>query len=432
MGLLEDDGDVDEDEHEFASPTGLAPEELAATLRLAMSERGGGHQAAVDLLARCGGWLPVLDAAGFVAVGPPSGRDPELRPRAVVRWADAVAALEHGGALNTGWDHHRPSLDDRVLRIAASLADGPAVELGALLIDLDRERTRFVLSAVEASTQAHVVEYEWRLPDGRNSGRSGFLSVPPIVPWPEVDLDSGWEQPELALWPERVAEEEAVAWAAAHPAPAVGLPLTGPVADLLSRLRAPGGMRGGGLGMWSRTPISVELRARTPAEVEAWLGGPLPELPPLVAAGQRCWCFSRGEEGDEGFEVVLCWVPAGTSIHEVVLPVPPNGTRRSCTSGLGRDPAPHPAAHRRTGRASWTPPAGTRPSGSEVAGSVCSAGGTRSPASAGSAGAGRTTSSSACTSRACPRRRWNCCCRGRTWCDPFRQRAPLTLPPRPP
>ncbi|MEW9265076.1 hypothetical protein AB1207_09980 [Kineococcus endophyticus] len=311
---------MDEDEHEFASPTGLAPEELAATLRLATSERGGGHQAAVDLLARCGGWLPVLDAAGFIAVGPPSGRDPELRPRAVVRWADAVAALEHGGALDAGWDHHRPALDDRVLRIAASLADGPAVALRALLDSLDRERTRFVLSAVEAATAAHHVEHEWRLPDGRDSGRSGFLSVPAIVPWPEVDLDTDWEQPELALWPERVAEEEAVAWAAAHPAPAVGLPLTGPVADLLSRLRAPGAMRGGGLGMWSRTPISVELRARTPAEVEAWLGGPLPELPPLVAAGQRCWCFSRGEEGDEGFEVVLCWVPAGTSIHEVVLP----------------------------------------------------------------------------------------------------------------
>lgn len=321
-GLRHRRGDVHhrgvyEDERDVASPTGLPPDELAATLREAMSERGGGHQAAVELLARCGGWLPVLDAAGFIAVGPPSGRDPELRPRAVVRWADAVGALEHGGALNAGWDHHRPALDDRVLRIAASLADGPAVELGALLGDLDRERTRCVLAAVEAASQAHVVEYEWRLPDGRDSGRSGFVSVPPIVPWPEADRDSGWQQAELPLWPERVAEEEAVAWAAANPSPTVDLPLTGPVADLLSRLRAPGGMRGGGLGMWSGTPISGELRTRTPADVETWLGGPLPEVPPLVAAGQRCWCFSRGEEGDEAFEVVLCWVPAGTSIHQV-------------------------------------------------------------------------------------------------------------------
>ncbi len=179
-GLRHRRGDVHhrgvyEDERYVASPTGLPPDELAATLREAMSERGGGHQAAVELLARCGGWLPVLDAAGFIAVGPPSGRDPGLRPRAVVRWADAVGALEHGGALNAGWDHHRPALDDRVLRIAASLADGPAVELGALLGDLDRERTRCVLAAVEAASQAHVVEYERRLPDGRYSGRSGFV-----------------------------------------------------------------------------------------------------------------------------------------------------------------------------------------------------------------------------------------------------------------
>ena len=83
--------------------------------------------------------------------------------------------------------------------------------------DLDRERTVFVLAATSAGSQAHVLSYEQRLPDGRDSGWTGQVGVDALYRWPQqflqvpgVQPDAaartwGWQQVELLLWPARVA-----------------------------------------------------------------------------------------------------------------------------------------------------------------------------------------------------------------------------------
>ncbi|WP_328292993.1 hypothetical protein OG218_09625 [Kineococcus sp. NBC_00420] len=315
-----------EDEDEFACPSGLPPEELGGVLVRAHDEVGGGRQAAVELLRRRTGWLASMDAAGFIAIGAPSPRDPDQRPRAVVRWAEAVAATEYGGVLHDEVRH--PGKDPRLLRIAAGLAGAGPVDLADVLSGLDHETTRYVLAAVESSTQAHVQYYSPRLPDGRDGFYGmGGVPMPRIVEWPLAE-PSTWQQPELALWPARVAEEAAAAWAVANPEPEVSLPLAAEVVEVLRHLRRPGGMRGGGLGLWGRGAIAQELRRRTSRELADRLGLPVPELSALTEAGYRRECFSweAGELPDravpllreeEHRPVFVCWVPPGVSLDEV-------------------------------------------------------------------------------------------------------------------
>jgi len=297
----------------------------------AFSAVGGGREAAIELLRRTGDWLGDLDAAGFISVGAVHPDDPDARPRAVVRWVQALEAARWGGPLQ------REGRDDRrdlaLLTLAAALAGAVPANLEECLRDLDRDRTRFVLAAVNASTQSHVVRRQQRLPDGRDAGRAGgALQVDALFAWPDPPQPHDEEVLELPLFPERLAEEAALAWAEAHPTPAVGLPLTEEVTDLLQRLwpargraaSVPRSRRGRGDTLMQRRHL------RSDDEVQDWLGLTLPELTPLTDQGYRRFCLSA-EAGalpdrsaglpagcDRQAAISLVWVPSGLQLDEVL------------------------------------------------------------------------------------------------------------------
>ncbi|WP_049821206.1 hypothetical protein [Kineococcus radiotolerans] len=296
-----------EDEAEFASPSGLPPAELAEVLLASTAERSSGVSAAVELLRRSGDWLEVLDAEGFIAIGPPSPRNPEPHPRSVVRWADAVAALAPEGRLTTRADFRR---DPRLLRIAASLADGVPIDLAGVLGDLYGEKARLIVAAVSASTQGRFLEYELRLPDGRDAGWTGHLDVGTPYPWPEPE--PAVQQPELELFPARVAEERALAWALAHPAPVVTHPLDDPVRAVLDRLRFASGMRGHGLArhFWRSEPVLAGQRVLTESEFVAWAGIEVPGI--TTAWAHRRICSTR--DLADGHATVH-WIPVDADVE---------------------------------------------------------------------------------------------------------------------
>jgi len=320
------------DEDDFSTPSGLAPERLGGVLVEAFSEVGGGRQASIELLHRTGDWLGDLDAAGFISLGAPHPEDPDARPRAVIRWAQALEATQWGGVLHK--EEHDDRRDVRLLQVAAGLAGAVPVDLEACLRDLDRDRTRFVLAAVNASTQSHVVRVRERLPDGRDAGRAGAsLQVEPLFAWPDPPEPVDERVLELPLFPERLAEEAVLAWAQSHPAPAVSLPLPAEVIDLLGRLWPARGRAASVPRSRRRHGDTLTRRwhSRGQEEVQDWLGFVLPDLSPLTDQRYRRFCFSA-EPGvlpdrsaglpvghDRQRPVVLAWVPPALDLEDVLL-----------------------------------------------------------------------------------------------------------------
>ena len=128
-----------------------------ALLRAAVGDYSA--EAAVLLLANAGHWLPQLRGAGLICLlGDVDGEG----LWAQVAWPDVDAALRAGTIGGS-------SSQLRLLRAAASLADGQPVDLGDLAAGLDRDGLTLVLAAV-----AHA-------------GGSHGDDLPPLAAWPARD-----------------------------------------------------------------------------------------------------------------------------------------------------------------------------------------------------------------------------------------------------
>ena len=125
-----------------------------ALLRAAVGDYSA--EAAVLLLANTGYWLPRLQGAGLICLlGDVDGEG----LWAQVSWPDLDAALRAGTISGS-------SSRLRLLRAAASLADGQPVDLGDLAAGLDRDDLALLLAAV-----AHA-------------GGSHGDDLPPLAAWP--------------------------------------------------------------------------------------------------------------------------------------------------------------------------------------------------------------------------------------------------------
>ncbi|GHE06885.1 hypothetical protein GCM10011381_00550 [Klenkia taihuensis] len=145
-----------------------------ALLRVAVGDYSA--EAAVLLLVNDGYWLPTLAGAELIAVdydddpaGPPTGR-PAGIGWAQVAWTDLDAAVRQGRIVGSAGQL-------RLLRAAASLAEGQPVALGDLAAGLDRPRLALLLAAIAHAGGSH---------EHRSTGVVGDVGdpVPPLVPWP--------------------------------------------------------------------------------------------------------------------------------------------------------------------------------------------------------------------------------------------------------
>ncbi|PRY16883.1 hypothetical protein [Kineococcus rhizosphaerae] len=309
--------------------SGLSREELADVLERAHVEIG--KDAGIRLLHRASTLLAEIDAAGLVQVLPPHPEDPDHNPRARIDWPEVVAGVERGGRF-TG--PHGRRRDESVVRIALSLLGVLQIDLHTELNMLDRPTTALVLAAIGASTQSHYDSYERLLPDGRPSGWSGTVFRPPLFPWPETPPGPAPGQGTLSLWPAAEEETAALAAALANPYPEVGLPLDDHVLRVLRHLRPAdvAGMRGAGLARmrWPDDPGVRATRHELPvADVEEWLGAPLPEFDDLVPAVLRCFTLEPGPLPRRGttlpdgeplqVHVDLLWVAPDVDLDHLVL-----------------------------------------------------------------------------------------------------------------
>jgi hypothetical protein len=125
-----------------------------ALLRAAVGDYSA--EAAVLLLANAGHWLPQLQGAGLISLlGDVDGEG----LWAQIAWPDVDSALRAGTIGGS-------SSQLRLLRAAASLADGQPVDLGDLAAGVDRDGLALVLAAV-----AHA-------------GGSHGEDQPPLAAWP--------------------------------------------------------------------------------------------------------------------------------------------------------------------------------------------------------------------------------------------------------
>jgi hypothetical protein len=134
----------------------------SALLRAAVGDYA--LEAAVLLLANGGCWLPRLQAAGLIAIAL-DGDAADGGPWAAVQWTDLDRALRSGRIGGS-------SGELRLLRTAASLADGQPVDLADLTAGVDREELSLVLAALAHAAGSH----EHRTDDGELVG--------PVVAWP--------------------------------------------------------------------------------------------------------------------------------------------------------------------------------------------------------------------------------------------------------
>jgi hypothetical protein len=125
-----------------------------ALLRAAVGDYSA--EAAVLLLANAGHWLPQLQATGLVCLLDDVDGEGLW---AQVAWPEVDAALRAGTIVGDGSQL-------RLLRAAASLADGQPVDLGDLAAGLDRAALGLLLAAV-----AHA-------------GGSHGDDQPPLAAWP--------------------------------------------------------------------------------------------------------------------------------------------------------------------------------------------------------------------------------------------------------
>jgi len=146
----------------------------SALLRAAVGDYGA--EAAVLLLAGAGHWLPQLQAAelvGLVDVEDPAG------PWAQIAWPDLDAALRAGRIVGSGGQL-------RLLRAAASLADGQPVDLGDIAAGLDRPGLVLLLAAIAHAGGSHDHHMS---PAGEAVAAVIHVGerLPPLATWPARD-----------------------------------------------------------------------------------------------------------------------------------------------------------------------------------------------------------------------------------------------------
>ncbi|MCZ2825399.1 MULTISPECIES: hypothetical protein [unclassified Modestobacter] len=137
----------------------------SALLRAAVGDYAA--EAAVLLLADSGHWLPRLQVAGLIAIALDADAA-DGGPWAAVQWADLDDALRSGVIGGSGGQL-------RLLRAAASLAEGQPLDLADLTAGLDRAELVLLLAALSHAAGSH--EHD----DGDGA------SVGPVVPWPLRD-----------------------------------------------------------------------------------------------------------------------------------------------------------------------------------------------------------------------------------------------------
>ncbi|MCO7218374.1 hypothetical protein [Klenkia sp. PcliD-1-E] len=149
----------------------------SALLRTAVGDYTA--EAAILLLANAGYWLPALATADLIAVR--FNEDPTAPPAgevlgvgwAAIAWTDLDAAL-HAGRIEGS------SGQWRILRAAASIADGQPVDLGDVASGLDRRHLQLLLAAISHAGGSH---------EHRPLSPHGFRHrpLPPLLAWPPRD-----------------------------------------------------------------------------------------------------------------------------------------------------------------------------------------------------------------------------------------------------
>lgn len=128
-------------------------------------------EAAVLLLINFGHWLIQLQAADLITLVPDLEGE---GPWAQIAWPDLESALSTGLIVGS-------SGEVRVLRAAASIADGHPVDLGDLAGALNRRALTLLLAAIAHAAGSHDHRQITHGPEGiPYSGDP----LPPLVPWP--------------------------------------------------------------------------------------------------------------------------------------------------------------------------------------------------------------------------------------------------------
>jgi hypothetical protein len=146
----------------------------SALLRAAVGDYA--LEAAVLLLVESGHWLPRLQSAGLVTIAL-DGSDTDGGPWAAVQWGDLDRALRAGVVTGS-------SGQLRLLRAAASLADGQPVDLADLTAGVDRDELTLLLAAVAHAAGSH--EHADVVRDDAGAAHPGPL-LGPVVSWPVRD-----------------------------------------------------------------------------------------------------------------------------------------------------------------------------------------------------------------------------------------------------
>jgi hypothetical protein len=143
----------------------------SALLRAAVGDYAA--EAAILLLANSGHWLPRLQSAGLLTIAL-DGDAADGGPWAAVQWTDLDGALRRGSIAGSGGQL-------RLLRAAASLADGQPIDLADLTAGLDRRELALLLAALSHAAGSH--EHREVLRDEDGAPHAG-APLGPVVPWP--------------------------------------------------------------------------------------------------------------------------------------------------------------------------------------------------------------------------------------------------------
>src|SRR3954452_2736939 len=128
-------------------------------------------EAAVLLLINFGHWLPHLQSADLITLAPDVDRDGLW---AQITWRDIEPALSTGVIFGS-------SGEVRMLRAAASIADGHPVDLGDLAAGLHRRALTLLLAAIPHAAGSH--EHRNLIYGSDGVPRPG-APLPPLVAWP--------------------------------------------------------------------------------------------------------------------------------------------------------------------------------------------------------------------------------------------------------
>jgi len=128
-------------------------------------------EAALLLLINFGHWLPQLQSAGLISL---TGDIDGEGLWAHIAWPHLGPALAAGVIVGS-------SGELRVLRPAASIADGQPIDLGDLAAGLDRRALTLLLAAIAHAAGSH--DHRRLTYDGDGVARPGDR-LPPLVAWP--------------------------------------------------------------------------------------------------------------------------------------------------------------------------------------------------------------------------------------------------------